>query len=117
MTPLALWAAVAVVALVSTAFWAILARETGVYVTSGISFTAWSWLAITGGDTALVGVGGEPLWVRESVASLQFIALALAIISLVVFITRLLGAYPSPQENAAETTSQTSNTQTQGNQS
>lgn len=103
MTPLALWAAVAVVALVATAFWAILARQTGVYVTSGLSFTAWSWLAITGGDTALVLRAGEPLWVRETVASLQFVALALAIISLVVFALRLMGAYPSPQENSAET--------------
>lgn len=105
MTPLALWAAVALVALVATACWAILARKTGVYVTSGLSFTAWSWLAITGGDTALVAVsaGGSPIWVRDTVASLQWVCLALAIISLVVFSLRLLGAYPSPAENAAET--------------
>jgi TRAP-type mannitol/chloroaromatic compound transport system permease small subunit len=102
VTPLALWAAVALVALVATAMWAILARQTGVYVTSGVSYTAWSWLALTGGDTALVN-GGDPIWVRETVASLQFVALALAIISLVVFAMRLMGAYPSPQDNAAET--------------
>jgi hypothetical protein len=104
VTPLALWAAVALVALVATACWAILARKTAVYVTSGISFTGWSWLAITGGDTALIlARTGEPVWIRESVASLQYVALALAIISLVVFSLRLLGAYPTPQENAAET--------------
>jgi hypothetical protein len=102
VTPLALWAAVALVALVATAMWAILARQTGVYVTSGVSYTAWSWLALTGGDTALVN-GGDPIWVRETVASLQFVALALAIISLVVFAMRLMGAYPSPKDNAAET--------------
>lgn len=105
MTPLALWAAVAAVALTATACWAILARETGVYITSGLSFTAFSWLAITGGDVALANVPGGPLWVRESLASLQFVALAFAVISLVVFILRLFGAYPSPQENAAETPS------------
>jgi hypothetical protein len=102
VTPLALWAAVALVALVATALWAILARQTGVYVTSGLSFTAWSWLALTGGDTALVN-GGDPIWVRQTIASLQFVALALAIISLVVFAMRLMGAYPSPQDNAAKT--------------
>lgn len=110
MTPLALWAAVAVVALVSTAFWAIMARETGVYVTTGISFTAWGWLSLTGGDTALVFAGAGPMWVRESVASLQFVCLALAIISLVAFSMRLFGAYPSPQQNAAETESRESAT-------
>lgn len=103
MTPLALWSAVALVALVATACWAVLARETAVYVTSGLSFTAWSWLAITGGDVALVNVPNGPLWVRQSLASLQFVALALAVISLVVFSMRLMGAYPSPQQNAAET--------------
>lgn len=103
MTPLALWAAVAVVALVATSFWAILARETGVYVTSGLSFTTWGWLAITGGDTALIlSESAGPLWVRETVASLQFVCLALAVISLVVFSLRLMGSYPSPQQNAAE---------------
>jgi hypothetical protein len=101
VTPLALWAAVALVALVATACWSILARKTGVYVTSGLSFTTWSWLALTGGDTALVN-GGDLVWVRETIASLQFSAIALAIISLVVFAMRLLGAYPSPQNNAAE---------------
>lgn len=103
MTPLALWAAVGVVALVATAMWAILARETGVYVTTGISFTAWSWLALTGGDTALVFASADPIWVRRAVASLQFLATALAVISLVALTARLMGAYPSPQQNAAET--------------
>lgn len=101
MTPLALWAAVALVALVATALWAFLARQTGVYVSSGLSFVAWSWLSLTGGDTALV-VDGTPLWMRETLSSLQFTALALAIISLVVFALRLFGSYPSPQQNAAE---------------
>jgi len=111
MTPLALWAAVALVALSSTALWAILARETGVYVTSGLSFTAWSWVAIVGGDVALVVADGDPVWVRESVASLQFVALALAVISLVVLIMRLMGAYPSPASNAAEADSADNRTQ------
>lgn len=102
MTPLALWAAVGLVALVATALWAVLARQTAVYVTSGISFTAWSWLAIVGGDVALVN-GGDLIWVRETTASLQFVALALALISLVVVTMRLMGAYPSPAANAAET--------------
>ncbi|MFB6201305.1 MAG: hypothetical protein ABEI98_04770 [Halorhabdus sp.] len=102
MTPLALWAAVALVALVATACWAILARETAVYVTSGLSFTAWAWLALVGGDVAMLSPSGLH-WVRV-ISSLQFTALALAIISLVVFALRLLGAYPSPQQNAAETT-------------
>lgn len=102
MTPLALWAAVALVALSTTACWALLARETGVYVTAGLSFTCWGWLAISGGDVAMLTADGIQ-WVRV-VASLQFTALALSIISLVVFSLRLLGAYPSPQQNAAETT-------------
>lgn len=102
LTPLALWAAVALVALVATAFWGFLARETGVYVSSGLSFVAWSWLSLTGGDTALVTADG-PIWMRETVGSLQFTALALAVISLVVFSLRLLGAYPTPSTNAAET--------------
>lgn len=101
MTPLALWSAVALVALVATVLWAVLARETAVYVTSGLSFTTWSWLAITGGDVALVN-GGDLVWMRQSLASLQFVALAMAVISLVVFSIRLMGAYPSPSENAAE---------------
>jgi len=103
VTPLALWAAVALVALVATACWAILARQTAVYVTSGLSWVAWSWLSLTGGDVALV-VDGSPLWMRETLSSLQFTALAMAIISLVVFSLRLFGAYPSPQDNAAEAT-------------
>lgn len=105
MTPLALWAAVGLVALVATVFWAIAARETGVYVTAGISFVSWSWLALTGGDVAMLGVGGEPVFVRTTTASLQFVCLALAIISLVVFAMRLFGSYPSPAENAAESES------------
>lgn len=111
MTPLALWAAVALVALASTALWSILARETGVYVTAGLSFTAWSWVALTGGDVALVVAGGSPVWVRQSAASLQFVALALAVISLVVFALRVNGAYPSPTNNAAETESADNRTQ------
>lgn len=105
MTPLALWAAVALVALVATACWAILARETAVYVSSGLSFTAWAWLAIAGGDVGMWTATGQQ-WIRVT-ASLQFTALALAIISLVVFSLRLLGAYPSPQQNAAESTDST----------
>lgn len=105
MTPLALWSAVAVVALVATAFWAFLARQTGVYLSAGVSWTAWSWLAITGGDVALAN-GGDPIWVRETVASLQFIAIAMAVISLVVIVMRLFGAYPSVEDNAAETDTQ-----------
>jgi len=101
MTPLALWAAVAAVALVSTLLWAFLARETGVYVSAGVSWTTWSWLAITGGDTAML-VAGDPVYVRETVASLQFVAIAMAVISLVVIVMRLFGAYPSAQNNAAE---------------
>lgn len=109
MTPLALWSAVGLVALAATACWALLARETGVYVTSGLSYTAWAWLALTGGDVAML-VQGEPTWIRGPVASLQFVALALAVISLVVFVLRLLGAYPSPQRNAAETDDSATNT-------
>ena len=101
MTPLALWAAVAVVALVATSFWGFLARETGVYISAGISWTAWAWIAITGGDVALAN-SGNPIWVRETTASIQFIAIAMAVISLVVVVMRLLGAYPSPTQNAAE---------------
>jgi len=110
VTPLALWAAVALIALVATSMWAIAARQQAVYITSGISFAAWSWAAIVGGDVALAN-GGDPIWVRESAASIQFIALALAVISLVVFTLRLMGSYPSPDENAAEATEPTGNRQ------
>jgi hypothetical protein len=106
MTPLALWAAVAVVALLATASWALVARQTAVYVTSGLSFTSWSWLALTGGDVAMITRTGATVWIRQSTASIQFVALALAIISLVVFSLRLLGAFPSPTENAAEATAE-----------
>lgn len=109
MTPLALWAAVAVVALLATSFWAFLARQTGVYISAGVSWTTWSWLAITGGDTALAN-GGDPIWMRESIASLQLVAIAMAVISLVVIVMRLFGAYPSPQENAAESTESSDST-------
>lgn len=102
MTPLALWAAVALVALVATLLWSILARETGIYVTAGVSFVGWSWISITGGDVALANAG-DPIWMRQTTASLQYVALALAIISLIVFAMRLLGSYPSPENNAAET--------------
>ncbi len=101
MTPAAIWAAVVLVGLSATLLWAILARQTGVYVTSGLSFTAWSWVAITGGDVALAN-GGDPIWIRTTTASIQFVALALAVISLVVLVMRLMGAYPSPTSNAAE---------------
>jgi hypothetical protein len=103
VTPLALWSAVALVALVTTGLWAVAARQTGVYVTSGLSFTTWAWLAITGGDVAMLNVPNGPVFVRTTLGSLQFVCLALAVISLVVFSMRMLGAYPSPQENAAET--------------
>ena len=105
MTPLGLWVAVATVALIATSMWAILARQTGVYVSSGLSFTAWGWCAIVGGDTALVATGTTTtiFWLRQTAASLQYVMLALALISLVVFSLRLMGAYPSPRDNAAET--------------
>jgi len=109
MTPLAVWSAVVLVALSATLLWAILARKTGVYVTSGLSFTTWSWVAIVGGDVALAN-GGDPIWVRTTTASLQFVALALAVISLVVFSMRLMGAYPSPKNNAAEAESRADTT-------
>ncbi len=109
MTPLALWSAVALVALAATVLWAILARKTGVYVTAGLSFTAWSWVAIVGGDVAIVNAG-DPIFLRTTTASIQFIALALAVISLVVFAMRLLGAYPSPSSNAAENESRAEST-------
>ena len=101
MTPSAWYAAVGLVALISTSLWAILARKTGVYVSAGLSWTAWSWLAIVGGDVAMVN-RGDPVWIREMTASIQWIALAMAVISLVVIAMRLMGAYPSPQNNAAE---------------
>jgi len=101
VTPAAIWAAVVLVGLTSTLLWAILARQTGVYVTSGLSFTAWGWVAIVGGDVALAN-GGDPIWIRTTTASLQFVAVALAVISLIVFSLRLLGSYPSPSSNAAE---------------
>lgn len=102
MTPLSIYAGVALVAFLATASWSIMARKTAVYVTSGLSFTAWSWLAIVGGDVAIVLENGDPVWLRQTIASIQFVALALAVISLVVMIMRLMGAYPSPQNNAAE---------------
>lgn len=101
MTPLALWSAVALVALTATAMYAILARRTGVYVTSALAFMTWSWLAIVGGDVGMLN-GGDTVFVRQTTASLQFAALALAFISLIVFTMRMLGAYPSPQDNAAD---------------
>lgn len=97
MTPLALWSAVALIALVATACWLLLARETGVYVTSSLSFVTWAWLALTGGDVAMLTGQGQ-VWVR-SLASLQFLATALALVSLVVLALRTLGAYPSPRDN------------------
>lgn len=102
MTPLAMFFAVAAVTLVATAMWAILSRETAVYVTSGLSFVGYSWLAIVGADVGMVSPTGEIVWMRTTLASLQFIALAMAIVSLVVFSLRLFGAYPSPTQNAAE---------------
>lgn len=102
MTPLSLYFAVAVVTLVATAMWAILARETAVYVTSGLSFVGYAWLAIVGADVAMVSASGEIVWMRTTLASLQFVALAMAIVSLVVFGLRLFGSYPSPTQNAAE---------------
>lgn len=110
MTPFTFFVAVAIVALVSTALWAVLARKTAVYLSSGLSFTTWSWLAIVGGDVAMIS-DGQVFWIRQSTASVQFVALALAVISLVAFSMRLMGAYPSPQENAAESES---NRQTTG---
>lgn len=104
MTPLLLWLAVAAVALLATASWGLVARETGVYLTSALSFTAYGWLALTGGDVAMVTMDGSTVWIRGPLASLQFVALALSVISLVVLSLRLLGAYPSPQNNAAEST-------------
>ena len=93
MTPLALWAAVALVALFATAFWLVLARDTGVFISSGLSFIAWAWLSLTGGDAGLVQ-GATTVLVRESVASLQYAALAMAVVSLLVFIMRIFGGYP-----------------------
>jgi hypothetical protein len=94
--------AVAVVTLSATAMWAILARETAVYVTSGLSFVGFSWLALVGADVGMLSPTGEIVWMRTTLASIQFIALAMAIVSLVVFWLRLFGAYPSPNQNAAE---------------
>lgn len=102
MTPLAMYFAVAVVTLSATAMWAILARETAVYITSGLSFVGFSWLAIVGADVAMLSPTGELVWMRTTLASIQFIALAMAVVSLVVFGLRLFGAYPSPNQNAAE---------------
>lgn len=102
MTPLALYFAVAIVTLVATASWAILAQQRAVYLTSGLSFVGYAWLALVGADVAIVTTTGDPVWLRETLASVQYVALALSIVSLLVFTLRLLGAYPSPQENAAE---------------
>jgi len=102
MTPLAMYFAVAVVTLIATAMWAVLARETAVYVTSGLSFVGYGWLSIVGADVAMLGPTGDLVWIRETLASLQYVALALSIVSLVVFGLRLFGSYPSPTQNAAE---------------
>lgn len=111
MTPLVLAFAVATVALVSTLLWAIAARQTAVYVTSGMSFVSWSWLGIVGSDVALV-TETQTIWLRPSMASIQFIAVAMAIVSLVVFSLRLFGAYPSPSTNAAEADEKADQTET-----
>lgn len=102
MTPLALYFAVAAVTLIATSAWALLARKRAVYLTSGISFVGYAWLSLVGADVALVTRSGAVVWLRETLVSVQYVALALAIISLLVFTLRLLGAYPSPSDNAAE---------------
>lgn len=106
MTPLILWLGAVTIAFVSTGFWAIFARKTGVFVTSGLSFTAFSWAAIVGGDVAMLTQTGQPVYLRDGLPALQFALTALAVISLVVFALRVFGAYPSPTNNAAEHESQ-----------
>lgn len=101
MTPLVLFFAVGAVALVATLLWAVVARQTAVYISSGISFVSWSWISLVGSDVALV-TETQTIWLRPSMASIQFVAVAMAIVSLVVFSLRLFGAYPSPSQNAAE---------------
>lgn len=101
MTPLTIWFAVGAVVLIATALWAIAARQTAVYITSAISFVGWSWLSLTAGDVALITDTGATVWVRQSLAPIQFVAVSMAVISLVVFVMRLMGAYPSPEQNAA----------------
>jgi len=106
VTPLALYFGVAVVTLIATSAWAILFQERAVYLSSGISFVGYAWLALVGADVALVTTGGDPVWLRETLASVQYVALALAIVSLLVFTLRLLDAYPSPQDENEQTTDQ-----------
>jgi len=107
MTPLTLWLAVGSVTLIATSLWAIMARETGVFVTSGLSYTGYSWLALTGGDVAMMSISGTTTYIRDGIPPLQFVATAMAIVSLLVFTMRLFGAYPSPTNNAANTTTKT----------
>lgn len=102
MTPLALYFAVAVVTLTATACWALLAQKRAVYLTSGLSFVGYAWLSLVGADVAMITTSGDRVWLRETLASVQWVALALAIVSLLVFVLRLLGSYPSPDENAAD---------------
>ena len=111
MIPFALWAAVLAVGLATTALWAILARKTGVFVTSGISFVSYSWAAVVGGDVAMLTQTGDVVYLRDGLPALQFALTALAIISLVVFGLRVFGAYPSPTNNAAEHESGSTDTQ------
>lgn len=108
MTPFALWISVVAVGLITTAMWAILARKTGVFVTSGLSIVAYSWAAVVGGDVAMLTTSG-PVYLRDGLPALQFALTALAVISLVVFGLRVFGAYPSATNNAAEYESEQDN--------
>jgi len=107
MIPLSLWTAVVAVGLFATLLWAVAARKTGVFVTSGLSFVCYSWAAVVGGDVAIISNTGELQYITDGLPALQFALTALSIISLVVFGLRVFGAYPSPTNNAAEHESQT----------
>jgi hypothetical protein len=92
-TPLLLWGLLVALATGATVLWAFV-RDTNVYLTSGTAFLCWSVAAILAGDL-VVGIGDQAVAVQA--ASVQYVSLFLALVSVVVFMLRHFSAYPPEQ--------------------
>jgi hypothetical protein len=102
MTPLVVYAGVALVALGATYAYAFRYRDVNVYLSSGAAQLAWGWTSVHGGDVGINrGIAVQYLGGN----ALQYFALAGFVLSALVFMLSHFGAYPpgGEDETATET--------------
>jgi len=98
------WFALAGFATLLTAMWLVIQPRERVYLTSGLSFISWSTAAVAAPSLRRRTLDGTA--VNVGAPTLQYIAAALALVSLLVFALYYFELYPADDRVGGETTAE-----------